>query len=478
MFDDLRSFIKAAEERGECRVLEGADWNLEMGTLADALLADPNSPIIVFDAIKDYPRGYRVTTNLFSTSRRRALAIGLPAEAKGLELVQAWRQKTRGGFKPVKPVEVKTGPVMENVHRGDAVNLWKFPVPKWHELDGGRYIGTGTMTITRDPDEGWVNLGTYRVQVHDETTATIYMSPGRHADIMRRKYWSKGQACPAVVTCGQEPLLWAMSQSLSVPLRVSEYDYSGWLKGEPIKVVKGVVTDLPIPATAEIALEGEILPPEVETRIEGPFGEWPRHYGSGARPEPAFKVKAVLHRNDPIIQGNPPFWLSSESLGLSITQAAAVWDELDRQLPGIAGVGVIEQAPAHTMVVIAIDQKYAGHAKQAAMIAAGSRTIGYMCRFVILVDSDIDPTNLQEVLVSLGSRCEPEESIEIIRGCWGSPLDPRLSPERRQRGDFSHSMAIIDTCKPFYWRKEFPPTIKTDPELTKKTLEKWAKYLR
>ena len=96
---------------------------------------------------------------------------------------------------------------MENIHVGDKVDLFEFPIPKWHDLDGGRYIGTGHFVIQRDPDEGWINLGTYRVQVHDKNTATIFMSPGKHGDIIRRKYWDKGQSCPVAVVCGAEPLL-------------------------------------------------------------------------------------------------------------------------------------------------------------------------------------------------------------------------------------------------------------------------------
>lgn len=475
-FEDLRQFIARVEETEGIKVLEGAHWDLEIGAIADWQTYIPDSPLLLFDKIQGYPSGYRVATNLFTSRRRTALALGLPPEAEGLELVRAWREKGKKEFKPLRPVEVKAGPILENVYQGDKVDLLKFPTPRWHELDGGRYIGTGTMTVNQDPDEGWVNLGCYRVQVHDKTTATVYISPGKHGDIIRRKYWERGQACPTAVICGQSPMLWANATSFSVPWGVSEYDYTGWLTGEPVKVVKGPFTGLPIPATAEIVLEGEMVPPQVETRIEGPFGEWPRHYGSGARPEAAFRVKAVLHRHAPIIQGNPPFWLTSESLGQGVRQSAAVWDELEKQIPGIKGVWVVEEAPAHTLMVLSIDQKYAGQAKQAALLLAASRTVNYMLRFVIIVDSDIDPSNLKEVLVSLCSRCEPEECIDIIRNCWGTPLDPRVSPEKRARRDFTHSMAIIDTTKPFYWRQEFSPTTKTSPQLMKKTIDKWAKH--
>ena len=179
MFKDLREYIKQAEEWRELKVIEGADWDLEIGTITE-MMAKPGTPLLLFDKIKGYPAGYRVATNLAASHRRVSLLLGLPQQEKPMELVKAWREKSKGGFRPVPPVEVKTGPVEENVHTGEDIDLYEFPTPRWHELDGGRYIGTGDIVITRDPDEGWVNLGTYRVQVHDQQTLTIYMSPGRH----------------------------------------------------------------------------------------------------------------------------------------------------------------------------------------------------------------------------------------------------------------------------------------------------------
>ena len=158
---------------------------------------------------------------------------------------------------------------MDNLDEGDTVDLFKFPVPKWHPLDGGRYIGTGDMVITRDPEDGWVNAGTQRVQIDDRNTATIVMSPGRHNEVIRRKYWREGKPCPIAVSCGQAPLLWAAS-NFAGPWGVSEFDYAGGLAGEPFEVVKGPYTGLPIPARAEIVLEGDLLVAGPGGRRRGP----------------------------------------------------------------------------------------------------------------------------------------------------------------------------------------------------------------
>ena len=479
MFRDLREFIAKCQELGEYKVIEGADWEKEIGVLTEIMASGGNSPLLVFDKVKGYPRGYRVASNLFSSPRRIALGLGLPLNVTGIDLVKALRDKVRAGIKPIPPVTVDSGPVMENVHTGEEVDLFEFPTPRWHELDGGRYIGTGSMGITRDPDEGWVNVGCYRVQIHDKTTATIWMAPSHHGNIIARKYWTKGVGCPVAVTCGQDPTLWAGSNWEPVPWGVCEYDFAGGLKQEPIEVIKRVTTGLPIPATAEIVLEGEIVPPEVETRVEGPFGEWAGYYAAGKREIPAFRVKAILHRNNPIIQGNPSSFLPSVwTLGRHIQKAAVLWAELDRQgIPGIKGVWMIEEAAIHSIPVISIEQKYEGHAKQAALIAAGCAATGHQVRFIVVVDEDIDPSNNADVLWALGTRTDPESAIDIIRGLRGDESNPIISPEKKSWGDVGHAAAIILACKPYHWIKQFPRSIKTSPEVVRQVKEKWSSIL-
>jgi 4-hydroxy-3-polyprenylbenzoate decarboxylase len=479
LFNDLREFIAEVERQGEYQLVKGADWDLEIGAISELVSGTAKSPLLMFDEIKGYPAGYRVAANLFTTPRRQALALGLPPEARGLELVKAFREREKDGVKLVPPSVAKKAPVKENIQMGDQVDLLKFPTPKWHELDGGRYIGTGAMTILRDPDEGWVNLAAQRVQVHDKTTATIYMAPGRHNAIIRQKYWDKGQSCPAAVACGQEPLLWSMA-TRRLPWGVPDYDFYGGLRGKPVEVIPGPTTGLPIPATAELVLEGEVVPPEVETRKEGPFGEWLGYYAGGEKPEAAFRVKCVLHRNNPIIQGNPPSVLPPIwTVGWHIQKSAVLWNELDRQIPGVKGVWMMDDAACQSIPVIAIKQEYEGHASQAAMVALGCAETGpwAACRYVIIVDDDIDPTNVSEVLWALASRADPETSLDIIRSFRSTKTDPALSPDKRRRGDLSHSSAVIRAIKPYHWIKEYPPSVKGSPGLMKKTRDKWSKIL-
>lgn len=472
MFKDLREFINKSDELGECRTIEDADWDQEIGALGALQAQRPESPLLLFDKIKGYPRGYRVASNLATSQRRIALILGLPLESRGLDLVRAFRDRIREGVESIPPVVVDTGPVKENILVGDEVDLYKFPTPKWHELDGGRYIGTGSAVVSRDPDDGWINLGTYRIQIHDKSTVTMSLAQGHHGNIIARKYWNKGLPCPMAICCGQAPLVFAAAH-FEIPWGFPEYHWAGGWQKRPIEVIKGFSTDLPIPATAEIVLEGELIPPQAGTLTEGPFGEWTGYYAGGLRQMPPFRVKSIMHRNDPIIQGNPPDSLPRVwTLGRHIQVAATLWEDLDRQLPGVKGVWVIEEATLHGIIVISIQQLYGGHAKQAAMVAAGALSTAYSTRYIVVVDEDIDPSSTSEVLWALGTRSEPEE-IDVIRGCWGSWANPRLTPEQRKADDRTHSMGVILACKPYKWMKDFPPSVKTSRELEKRVREKW-----
>ncbi|MBI4331309.1 MAG: UbiD family decarboxylase [Chloroflexi bacterium] len=473
MYDDLRAFLRDVQEIDSVKQIEGADWDLEIGLVTELSLEKPDPPLLLFDKIKGYKAGYRVVANTVTTDRRTAMALGLPVDGRGIQLVKSWRQKTGREFRPVPPVETTQAPVKENVHLGQDIDLFEFPVPKWHELDGGRYIGTGDVVIQRDPDTGWVNLGTYRVQVMDRDTVTLSIVPGHHGAEIARKYWEKGLSCPVAIVCGQEPFLWTTACS-GIPRGLSEYDYAGWVRNRPVRVTKGVTVDLPIPADAEIVLEGEFLPPEVDSRTEGPFGEWWGYYGGKPRLKPAVKVKAVLHRNDPIIMGAPPLLPVDHDYARSVINAAEIWGDLDRHFPGVRGVWLSSQARVGAMCIVSIEQQFPGHARHVATRVLSSVESQ---KWVIIVDDDIDPSDTSQLLWALGTRCEPENSFDILSNFRTMPANPMLPPDKRSRSDFSSSRAIIYACKPYSWIKDFPPSVNSRPELLDKVKEKWGGVL-
>lgn len=476
MFNDLRAFLDFAKEKGDIRHVEGAGWEEEIGLITEWQAALPDSPVLLFDSIPGHAKGFRVATNLYTSHRRAAAALGLPPDLPKLEHVKLWRER-ESRLTPLPPREISRGPVLENVREGGDVDLFIFPTPRWHERDGGRYIGTGSMIITRDPEEGWVNLGTERVQIQNRNTATVYLSPGRHTDLIRKKYWARKEPCPVAICCGQDPILWAAS-NFPVPWGMSEYDYAGGLRGLPVEVVKAPHTELPVPAYGEIVLEGEFLPPGTEPDLpEGPFGEWTGYYHP-SKPQPPLRIKTILHRNDPILQGTPPLIAPLDyALGRHIRRSAVAWDLLDREIPGVRGVWVMEGGTPYGGLIVSLEQRWPGHALHAALKILGSYSTAYMLRWIIVVDEDIDPTDWLQVSWALNTRCDPASSMEIVEGCWGSPIDPRLPPEKRERGDFTHSCAIVLACKPFHWKESYPPSIRSSSERLKRIQEKWGKRI-
>ena len=464
VFDDLRQFIEAAKKVGEWREIKNANWDLEIGALIEATAElIPQPPLLIFDEIKGYPAGFRVLGLSFAAYKRVALALGLPPDRSKLELVRLASRKIHSA-KPIAPKEIARPPVMENVMTGAQVDLRKFPALRSHEGDGGRYLGTGDVVINADPESSFINMGTYRMQLHEPNLLGLWMSPGQHARMICMKYWEKGKSCPIVATFGQDPLTF-MASNTKIPWGSSELDYVGGLRGRPLEIIRGPVTGLPIPAHAEVAIEGEVPPPSEQARDEGPFGEWPGYYSGGTigtgEPQPVIRVKALYHRNNPILQDEAPLWPGAYRMDLSL-RAGLLWDQLES-----AGVQDVVGVYDHTkyLWVVALKQRYGGHAKQAAHLALAASASARHGRYVVVVDEDIDPTNLKEVLWAMETRVDPAKDIEIVEGCWSTPLDPRMTPEQKATRDHTNSRAIFYAVRPFAWRDKFPQVSRVKREL-------------
>ncbi|MBI4526768.1 MAG: UbiD family decarboxylase [Deltaproteobacteria bacterium] len=466
----LREWIDAVDRLGQLRKVTGAHWDLEIGAVTELLCEKyKQPPSILFDGIPDYPKNYRVLSAEIETVERLALTTGLPPRISPLEFVQRWRHKVRQ-IKPIEPEVVKDGPLLQNVLTGDDISILKFPAPRWHEEDGGRYIGTADLVITRDPEEGWVNLGTYRSMVHDERSVGLYISPGKHGRIQRQKYYDNQKSCPVAISFGQDPLLF-IAASIDVPYGMNELAYAGGVRGEPIQVISGPKTGLPIPANSEIAIEGEMIPGDLKE--EGPFGEWTGYYASHRRPEPVVRIHTLMYRSDPILCGAPPLKPSvGQGFYRSLLRSALIWNALEETgVPDVTGVAV-HPAASRLMVIVGIKQRYPGHAKQAAVIAGQCRAGGYMGRYVVVVDDDVNIFDSDDVIWAICTRSDPQQSIDIVRRCWSGPLDPMLPAGAAGL----NSRAIIDATRP-YERKDFPRVTGMSPELKKKMAQKWEKLL-
>jgi len=456
LFNDLREFMACVDGLGELKRIDGAHWDLEIGAITE-VLAEQKGPMAVFDRVADYPPGYRITAHPFGTYRRSALALNLPTEIEPIAMLDAWRQRRRE-FNAVPPRVVESGPIFQNCWEGKEIDLFRFPVPKWHEKDGGRYIGTGDMVITRDPEAGWVNAAPYRMMVHEPDVLSLYIAPGKHGRYHMQKYHARGEPCPVAVSFGQEASMW-VSTTYNVPDGVSEYGFAGWLRGEPVEIVESRLTGLPLPATAEIVVEGDILPPDVEMRDEGPFGEWAGYFTGGpGKKALVVKVKRVLFRDDPILFGIPPLkppliWDTALPL-----RAAAVWEQLESSgQEGVTGVWQLVSNSGPLILVVALRQQYAGQVKQVGAAAATCRAGAYGGKWVIVVDDDIDITNAEDVLWAVATRAKVD-NLDLLHNVWTSRADEALDPEVKYGGHPVSTRAIIDACKPFPRLKTYTPT--------------------
>ena len=468
---DLRSWLEKTAQAGDLKEYTGADWNLDIAYLTTCNWKKDDAPALLFDKIKGYPEGFRVLTSSIRTQGRVASVLNVPVAKTYREQLQILRGKVRewdANIDKFAPVTVAGGPVLENIQEKDDVDVFKFPVPLWHEKDGGRYIGTGDAMITHDPDTGEVNIGTYRVMIHDKKHLGLYLAPGRHARLHLEKHHAQGKPCPIALSVGHHPLLFIVASQECPP--GTEYNYLGAIQGSAQEVIKEEITGLPIPADSEMVIVGWCKPGD--TKIEGPFGEFTGYYASGARPGPIIEVERVYFRNNPIILGSPPGRPPNEtSLYYSLVRSAMLHNQLELSgVPDITGVCCHEWRTF--FIAVSLRQRYAGHAKQAALLTSeltGSGGIGP--KYILVVDEDIDVTNIRELLWALCTRSDPSKSIDIIRNVRSSPLDPAI---RKSAEEFSTSRAILDACRPFGWRNEFPEVIDFSPAIRKAMYDKWG----
>lgn len=439
----MRRWLRDAEAERELVTLHGVDWDVEMGAVAELASRRPVVPALLFDEVPGYPPGYRVLVNSLASPGRVARSAGLPSGLAPLAAVRAWKERY-SSFSQQPYRVVASGSVLENRVSGAAIDLFNFPAPKWRSGDGGRYLGTATLCVTQDQVDGSINVGTARVMIHDANHVFYRVSAGKDSRRHFEQAHQTTQRLPIAISMGHDPSL-LMVGGLNIPYGVCEYDVWGGLMEEPLDVIETPLHKLPVPSQAELVIEGEVLTDQ--TAAEGPFGEWSGYYSRSARQEPLIEVQAVYHRTDPIIlamaTSRPPselttFW--------AVFRSALLWDQLEK-----AGIGSIQGVWCHPaggtrlFIVISLRQTHPGHARQALLAAASLPAGAYMGRYLVAVDEDIDPTDIDNVLWALGTRSDPARDADVIRGAWGGPLDPAVGPE----ANGLNSRLLIDACKPY-----------------------------
>jgi 4-hydroxy-3-polyprenylbenzoate decarboxylase len=478
---DVRDFLDLLERHGELqRIQEEVDWNLEMGAITRHCY-DLGAPAVLFEKIKGYPKGYRALGAPLGASRklghslfaRTALALGLSANTPAKEIMESYLARKE---KSIKPVLVEGGPCKENIVKGEDVDLLKFPAPLIHEGDGGRYIGTWHTVITKDPDSSWVNWGMYRLMIHDRNTLGCLFPQQQHIGQIYQKYEAKNLPMPAAVAIGGQPVIPIVS-CVMVPTFVSEVEIAGALQGEPIPLVKCETVDLEVPASAEIILEGEVLPHE--RRLEGPFGEYMGYEAGKSSPKPVFRVNAITYRNNPILPfSNMGMPVHEGQTVTALIKGAEVYCELKKLGLPIQGVYYPPFGVGH-LAVISTETPFINFAKRVAHAVWATKP-GLFTYYIVVVDADVDPTNMDEVVHAIATKCHPVNGIHQVPHIPGFPvLLPFLPPKERLLGDAAG--VIFDCTWPKDWPQESIPVKATlenlwPKEIQEKILGKWEKY--
>jgi 4-hydroxy-3-polyprenylbenzoate decarboxylase len=469
MIQDLRDFIGVCEQHGQLhRVKTEVDWNLELCHVSK-VNEEQKGPALLYENVKDY--SIPVFTSAFTTPQRLALCLEQSPSLSMSQLSKTWMELTTKGL--IKPRLTNDVPVMQNVVTGEDVDISKFPAPWFYPEDGGRFIGTAVYLVTRDPDTGWTNLGTYRMQILEKNVAGCQIIKGKHGDMHLKKYLARGEKMPAAAVIGCDPVLFLASSTL-VSAQTDEYDVCGALRQSPVPIFTSDLTGLTLPATAEIILEGYIDPNDL--RQEGPFGEYTGYYSGNAQeewPKPALIVERVLFRNKPI------FWSTTVGKPIndihmiqSLNRTATLWHDLETmKVPGIQSVYIPPEACGRFWAVVSVKQMYPGHSNHVGNAVIASTTGHYGLKGVITVDHDIAADDWDRVWWALATRFDPKRSAQIIDRGRSTPLDPGLPIEARD----IVSRILLDACTPYEWAKK-PKEIFMDREVLQKVSKRWNEY--
>ncbi|MEC2060511.1 MULTISPECIES: phenolic acid decarboxylase BsdC [Bacillus] len=439
-YQDFREFLAALEKEGQLlTVNEEVKPEPDLGAAARAAsnLGD-KSPALLFDNIYGYHNA-RIAMNVIGSWPNHAMMLGMPKDTPVKEQFFEFAKRYDQFPMPVKREE--TAPFHENEITKD-INLFDIlPLFRINQGDGGYYLDKACV-ISRDledPDNfGKQNVGIYRMQVKGKDRLGIQPVPQHDIAIHLRQAEERGINLPVTIALGCEPVI---TTAASTPLLYdqSEYEMAGAIQGEPYRIVKSKLSDLDVPWGAEVVLEGEIIAGERE--YEGPFGEFTGHY-SGGRSMPIIKIKRVYHRNNPIFEhlylGMP--WTECDYM-IGINTCVPLYQQLKEAYPN--EIVAVNAMYTHGLIaIVSTKTRYGGFAKAVGMRALTTpHGLGY-CKMVIVVDEDVDPFNLPQVMWALSTKMHPKHDAVIIPDLSVLPLDPGSNPS-----GITHKM-ILDATTP------------------------------
>jgi len=472
-YRDLRDFLRTLEKEGELeRITTEVDPVLEITEITDRTVK-AGGPALLFER----PKGSRVpaVTNLVGSERRMNLALGVKSAEEVAERVSSFldMQSPQGLLEKVKmlpklaemgsffPKTVRSGECQEVV-RTENFSLLDFPILQCWPQDGGRYI-TWPMVITKNPENGKRNVGCYRMQVFDPWTTGMHWQTQKHGAEHFRSARSKNRQgrMDVAVAIGADPAT-CLAGILPVPPDMDEFLFSGFLRREPVELVRCKTVDLEVPANAEIVLEGTVDLGELRT--EGPFGDHTGFYSLEGQ-YPVFHVTCVTHRKEPLylttIVGPPP----QEDYFIGHAIERIFLPVMKMQHPEIVDVAMPAEGIFQNLMIVAIRKSYPGHARKT-MNAIWSLGQAMFTKVIVVVDNDVNVQNPGEVVWKALCAIDPERDIEFVLG----PVDTLDHAARRQ--DFGSKMGIDATRK---WPEEgyqgrWPDEIRMD-DATKKRVD-------
>jgi 4-hydroxy-3-polyprenylbenzoate decarboxylase len=478
-FDDLQEFIRALEKNKELkRISVEVDPYLEITEFADRAVKG-GGPALLFE--KPKRSSLPLLINAFASDRRMAMALGVEnlqeiadriTELKELKkpegLLGAMKMLPKlGELTNVFPKTVTTGPCKEVIRREGEFSLDEFPILHCWPKDGGRFI-TLPLVFSRNPRTGKPNCGMYRMQVYDGTTCGMHWQTHKQgADHYRQlKAQGKDTRMPVSVAIGADPTI-TFAALAPLPPDIDEMMFAGFLRNEPVRMVKSETNDLLVPAGAEIVLEGYVDLSEL--RVEGPFGDHTGFY-SLEDEYPVFHITCVTHRKSPVyaatIVGPPPmedFWMGKavERIFLPLMKL---------QLPEVVDICMPAEGVFHNLILVSIRKAYPGHARKVMHSIWGTGQAMFS-KCIVVVDEDVNVQNVSEVAWKALNNIDPQRDIEMVMG----PIDSLDHASRLP--NYGSKMGVDATRK---WPQEgfvrpWPDVLRMDDAVKQRVDELWKK---
>jgi len=456
---DFREFLALLEEHGELlRISEEIDPRFEVGGI-NRLAVLKRGPALLFERIKGSPAS--VSTFVFGSQHRIDMAFGTTNQQQTVaRYVQALERER------VAPVLVEWGPCKENIVRNPDLTR-DVPNIIWGELDGGSYI-TLPLLVTKDPDKKKRNMGIYRVLIGGPKEAGVLIVPTQHIGMMYTEYERRDEPMEVAIFLGGDPLLTVLG---AAPLQYGDDEFAllGALRGEPLQLVKCETVDLEVPATAEIVIEGRVLPKV--RKPEGPFGEYTGYYGTRGE-RPVMRVTCITHRNGYIWPGayvTKPFPPNEDTVVRSASVDAGILSQARKVLPDIKNFHMMESSGDSYWGVVQIGKKPYAHFAKQVMDAIWATHKGCWIKFLVVVDEDIDIYSVDDVIWAISMRTQPHSDTFVVNDHIGYPLDPSA----RVPGTSSH-MGIDATVKVPERFTSYPPLSIASESLLKVIEEKYG----